>query len=244
MTKIKEKIKAIIFDMDGTIVQTEYAWAEAIKKVLAQRGITLKNETEMKIFNSVPIGQSLHDCWERLQKMFSLNDCSYTTLSEECQNYVIEQFKNGGITFKPGFEDFHKKLREHKIATCIATNSDDRSLDQLKKSMNLSQFFGNDIFSISHVNNKAKPNPAIFLYAAKQLNVNPKECVIFEDSLAGFQAAKTAGIKCIAIKNDYNTDSLYHADGIIDHYDFAHEALNKLIRHSQSITSKKTVSPK
>ena len=238
MKKIKEKIKAVIFDMDGTIIQTESIWDEATKKVLIQKGISLENEKEKKLYESIPLGLGLHIFWEKLQKTFNLAEHNHMTLAEECIGHIEEQFKNGNIQFIPGFEDFHKKLCLHKIPTCIATNCDDKSLAHLTKSMNLSQFFGNKIFNISTVEGKAKPDPALFLHAAKELNVDPKECVVFEDSLAGFQAARDAGMRCIAIKNNYNSNEINHANAFIDHYDLAHEALNQLTSYPQFIPSK------
>ena len=94
--------------------------------------------------------------------------------------------------------------------------------------MDLTQFFGANQYCIAAVGNKAKPNPAIFLHAAKQLNVEPHECVVFEDSIAGFKAAQAAGMKCIAIKNSLNKDSLELVDSAIESYHEAEEALKKL----------------
>lgn len=239
MKKIKEKIKAVIFDMDGTIIQTEDLWDEAAKKVLAQKGVPIENEKEKKLYDSLPSGLGLYVFWEKLQTTFNLAEHNHTDLAKESRTHLEEQFKNGNIPFIPGFEDFHKKLCLHKIPTCIATNCDDKSLAHLTKSLNLSKFFGNKIFNISHVEGKTKPDPALFLHAAKELNVDPKDCIVFEDSLAGFQAARDAGMRCIAIKNNFNSNDISHANAIIDHYDFAHEALNKVISYPQFMPSKK-----
>ena len=106
-------------------------------------------------------------------------------------HHVQQAFING-VQFINGFELFHKALASHKIKNCIATNACDRSLSHLRKSMNLESFFGKHIYNISHVKN-VKPAPDLFLHAAKELGVDPSECVVFEDSLVGFNAAKAAG---------------------------------------------------
>ena len=94
--------------------------------------------------------------------------------------------------------------------------------------MQFERFFGNNLFSVSHVNDVPKPDPTLFLHVVKQLQKNPEECVVFEDSLPGFEAAKRAGIRCIGIKHDRNKEHRDLADAVIDTYHEAYEILKKL----------------
>ena len=75
------------------------------------------------------------------------------------------------------------------------------------------------LWEYSQINNICKPDPAIYLYAAQQLGVHPKNCVAFEDSIPGITAAKAAGMFCIGINTGKDRQALAQADHIIDHYD-------------------------
>jgi len=95
--------------------------------------------------------------------------------------------------------------------------------------MSLYKFFGANLYCIEDVGNKAKPKPDIFLHTAKKLNVTPSECIVFEDSLFGFQAARAAGMKCIAIKNSINQNNLKLVQQAISSYHEAEAALSKIL---------------
>lgn len=224
MKKIKNKIKAIIFDMDGTIVQTSHLWKITTKKVLEQRGFLPLSSQQEKFLDTLA-GAGLYQATAQLKKTFDLPE-SIEVLMEEKKSIFAEMFEAQAPSFIDGFEAFHQKLTNHEIPTCIATNSDDDSLNKIVAHCDLPRFFGNKIFSISDVEHKAKPNPAIFLHAAKQLGVKPEDCVVFEDSLVGFQAAKAAGMRCIAIKNATNKDQLDSTDKAIDNYHQAEDTLH------------------
>jgi beta-phosphoglucomutase-like phosphatase (HAD superfamily) len=155
-----------------------------------------------------------------------------TTPVEEIVQRKIElasaQFDDT-ITFINGFETFHQQLQSLVIPTSIATNASLENLQQLSKSLKFERFFGKNIFCISDVDFKAKPDPALFLHAALKLGAPPEDCIVFEDSLYGFQAAQAAGMKCIAIKNHLNHQHLNLAHQAIDDYSQAEDALKKLV---------------
>jgi len=228
--QFKDQIKAIIFDMDGTIIESEDIWNKAIRKVLSDNNVFLAGQDEELLFNKM-IGRNLDICFKDLKDAFKI-DKHFLELVEDCKRLSAMEFSKG-VSFIKGFEPFHLKLQQNNIPSCIATNCDLETLEKINQSMNLSKFFGDKIFAAAHVS-KPKPDPALFLHSAKQLNVLPEECIIFEDSLFGFQAAKAAGMKCIAIKNDKNIDLLHHADGVIEHYDFATEILNGIAKNLKS----------
>lgn len=213
--------------MDGTIIKTEEIWINAIKQVLTTRNITTITESQKKMFDD-SAGMGLTPGLQLLKDEFNLPESVYD-LVHETKMSAIAQF-NKGVSFITGFEDFHKKLREHFIPTSIATNADEISLAALSTKLNLPLFFGQNIYHIGHVQNKAKPDPAVFLHAAKQLQVNPQECIVFEDSPAGFGAANAANMKCIAIKNDVNKKHIHKVHGAIDSYFEAEDEIIKVFK--------------
>ncbi len=226
MVKIKEKIKAIIFDMDGTIIHSEHIWDNAVSQTLKDQGPNVSDQ-EMAELSCILGGMGLDKSLAFLKDKYNLEKHVHELVAE-AKAYAAEEFAKG-MNFMPGFEEFHKKLILNQIPSCIATNCDGESLEKISSSMKLETFFGEHIYCLSHVNNRPKPDPALFLYAAKKLNVAPHECVVFEDSIHGFKAAKSAGMKCIAIKNKINEGLLHHVEDSIEHYDLALEVLNKIL---------------
>jgi HAD superfamily hydrolase (TIGR01509 family) len=225
MVELKNKFKAIIFDMDGTIIRSEDAWFRATKKILIDRNFITLSEKQIQSIDSMP-GIGLIQSAELLKRDFKIND-SVETLVNELKLNAIEQMKTS-LSFIEGFENFHTQLQIHNIPTSIATNADPYSLQAINNQMNLSKFFGAHIYHIGHVENKVKPDPAIFLHAAEKLNVNPSECIVFEDSIFGFEAAKQAGMKCVAIQHPHNENHRHEVHGSITSYDDALNILKKI----------------
>lgn len=227
MERIKNTIKAVIFDMDGTIIKTEHLWMLATEKLLAKRGFVNFTDDQKNFFESLS-GIGLEQSAIELKKEFKLIE-SISSLAEETKNHAHELFETK-LEFMDGFERFHSKLSQHLIPTGVATNADSASLLYIDKKLNLQKFFGPNLYCIEVVGNKGKPNPDIFLHTAEQLKAKPHECIVFEDSVYGFQAACAAGMKCIAIKNKTNQKNLSLVHHAIDSYDEAEEALLSLKR--------------
>lgn len=227
MNDIKNKVKAVIFDMDGTIIKTEHIWRKiSVQVLMEQCKITELSEQHEQFLQSLS-GIGLEVSAKNMKETFNL-----ATPVEEIVRRKIElagdQFNNN-IEFITGFEQFHQQLQSLIIPTSIATNAHKDNLDQLAQSLDFGRFFGKNMYCLADVNNRAKPDPALFLHAAQQLGASPEECIVFEDSLYGFQAAKAAGMRCIAIKNDLNNQHLELAQHAIDDYSQAEDALKKLV---------------
>ncbi len=227
MKTIKTKIKAIIFDMDGTIIDTENMWRNATKNLLKLHGINEITEKNKQAFVKTAAG-GLHVYCQILKNEFNI-PLTIEQLIKQKMEFVRKKVAETKINFITGFIDFHNKLKNYNIATSIATNANIEGLNILNKKLNLQDIFGQHLYSMEHAGNNAKPNPDVFLYAAKKLNVKPEECIVFEDSLVGFKAAKAAGIKCIAIKNESNKNFLSHVDGMIDDYSQAEQTIKTIL---------------
>lgn len=219
------KYKAIIFDMDGTIINSEHRWNEATLHLLKTK-CNLSTEEGLKILPQLKGASSYTSC--TFIKMAYRPKESIEQLMKEKDEFVFKNFAQL-VTFIDGFEKFHKNLSTLGLPSAIATNAHQESLNRIKKHIPLHSFFKEHIYCIEQVERKAKPLPDIYLYAAKKLGINPELCIAIEDSTHGITAAKAAGMFCIGINSGNDKEALKHADLIIDHYDEIN--LESLLNH-------------
>src|SRR3989344_5544592 len=205
--------KAIIFDMDGVVIDSERLYDIADAEFFQAHG---------KVFDKdriVPLvaGKSLIDSTAMLKDMYGFE--GEVSVLTDVRRKLIQRVYGEALTFMKGFPKFHQEALGHGMATGIATASDDTLLALADRILGLSEIFGADrIFKISDVGNKSKPDPAIFLYAAERLGFKPAECVVIEDAPNGVAAAKNAGMYCIALTTTRPREELGMADVVLDSY--------------------------
>lgn len=229
-SRYHKPIKAIIFDMDGTIVDTELVWERATKKPLEKRGVTSFTQEEEDFLDSFA-GSGIEDWAYQVKNVFKLEDHHHVIAAEAVSN-AAEGFA-GDLTFIEGFEAFHSFISRKGLPSCIATNTRQEAFDSIIERLKFKGFFGEHLYSIDHVGGLAKPDPKVFLHAAEQLGVDPSECLVFEDSIFGFQAASAAGMRCVAIKNRRNKDLLMHVDYAVNDYHEAIQLLHDLLQKTE-----------
>ena len=200
-------IKAIIYDMDGTIASSEKIARKEIIKFFGERGMELTKEEDRIMFGLN---------WKDLVKLVLNNrgkEYSQSMKNTLKERYVRNMRKN--VEAMPNVYPLLEMTKQNfKVA--LGTNSRMREVDIIFNKLGFEKYF--DIkLAKNHVKN-AKPNPEMYLKAAKMLGVKPNECVVFEDSVVGVKAAKSAGMKCVAIINTHSGDDLKEADILIKSY--------------------------
>ncbi|MCX6672837.1 MAG: HAD family phosphatase [Methanothrix sp.] len=205
-------ITTIIFDAEGIIVDTEVVWDKAQEEFLRRRGLVYQREKLKPLIT----GKSQ---LEGIKVM--MDECGISgdlrTLSIERSN-IMRTLLESEVNYIRGFQEFFDQI-EKDYKTCIASSMDPSLLMIIDKRLDLTKLFEDRIYTIRDANCASKPDPCIFLYAAKKLNSFPDECVVIEDSPYGIEAARRAGMKCIAITTTYNIELLVGADTIVNSFD-------------------------
>ncbi len=205
-------LKAVIFDMDGVLIDSEPFHLVVNEKIFANLGINL-SEDEYHSF----IGTTHKDMWSTIKKRYNLPQ-PVPELANMQVSGNINYIKTEKIEAIEGVTDLLSKIKKENIKTGIASSSPTEVIELVIKKLGISNYFS-AIVGGEEIKN-GKPSPDIFLKAAKHLNAKPSDCIVIEDSKNGVLAAKAAGMKCIGFKNpNSGNQDLGKADLIVDNYD-------------------------
>ncbi len=210
------KYKAIIFDMDGTIIDTEHLWKKTSLCLLERRGIILNPDEAQELYKELH-GIGMKEACLYLKMKGGLKEDVYNLMEEK--HIIAHDLFEKEVQFMRGFLDFFNQVKQQDIKTAIATNATSLTVDVTNKALNLEKLFGTHVYHLDHVNGQSKPHPAIYLHAAQNINIDPEHCIAIEDSARGIQAAKKAGMKCIGFNSGNDKNLLSQADLIVDTYD-------------------------
>ncbi|MGE0009909.1 MAG: HAD family hydrolase [Candidatus Babeliales bacterium] len=205
----------ILFDMDGTIIDTESLWVEATRLLLLKRGIAVTAQMQNEI-NLRVRGLHVKAICDELKSMFNLID-DRASLAQEEEELAYNLYDTH-LKFMEGFETFHAHVKALNIKCAIATNATNDALKKTNSILNLESFFGKHIYGSACVQGVTKPAPDIFLYAAQQLKSKPSECIVIEDSRHGVTAAKAAGMYCIGINSTGIAEFTQAADIVVKNF--------------------------
>ena len=198
--------KAGIFDLDGVIVDTVPLHFKAWQRMFNEYGKEFTFDDYKKKVDGIP---RLDGC------RAILTDASPEIIDEASskkQVFYLQYLKEDGVVVYDTTVALIKSLLSHKIRTAVVSSS--KNLHMILEKAGLADLFevklsGNDI-------TKGKPDPQIFLMAAEQLGVDPKESVVFEDATLGVEGAKRAGMRCVGIDRDSNPQLFTKADIVVN----------------------------
>lgn len=207
-----KSVKAIIFDMDGVLVDSEPFHIEIEKRMFRKMGLDVSDEEHAGY-----MGTATDVMWrsiiEKRNLALDVDEMTWLTVQEG-----IPFFKSlEKIEPMPGLEKLLKRLLEAKIPMAVASSSDAETVQVITEKSGLRKYFRYAISS-SEVG-KSKPEPDVFLHAAKLLGEKPANCLVIEDSKNGIKAAKTAGMFCVAYSGAAaDSQDQTQADKIISDY--------------------------
>ena len=184
-------IKAVIFDMDGLMIDSERVTFEGYQHVLAKENLTMSEE-KYKTLLGKPV-KAVYDLFkEDYGPQYDVDQ-----IIKDVHAYIAKRFETEGVPLKPGLVELLKYLKENNYKTIIATSSHRNRVDLIVKQAQIDQYFDDSICGDEVT--KGKPNPEVFLKACQKLQVSPQDALVLEDSESGINAAYNADIKVIGI---------------------------------------------
>jgi HAD superfamily hydrolase (TIGR01509 family) len=191
-------IKAVVFDWDGLLFDSEGCWLEADKRMLAQNNIKYDGG-ERYLFT----GKSQADCANTFINKFGLK-LPVGKIIDQRKEQVGKIYQVTEQQLMPGALALIKGLHQKGLKLAVASGSGKSVLDFIIKKQGLYSYF-QEVISSDSVKN-GKPAPDVYLHAAELLQIKASECVAFEDAESGVRSAKAAGMKCIAVPNKYTAN--------------------------------------
>jgi beta-phosphoglucomutase family hydrolase len=204
---------AVIFDMDGVLVNTEPIYAAVEQKNFRKLGLSILEE-EHKTFQ----GTATDSMWQDLKKKYAIKE-TVEELVQMTNSIVTPYFASlHTIETMPGVELLLKGLKNKEIPLALASSSYPDVIDIILHKTGMKDYF--DAVIDGQMAGTSKPEPDIFLLAAKILDVLPERCIVIEDSENGIKAAKLAGMYCIAYAGPgTELQDQSQADMVIDSFD-------------------------
>jgi pseudouridine 5'-phosphatase len=205
MMDMVAKASAVIFDLEGVLLDTETVWDEAQQILLSRRGRSYDRGALKHRLAGLGARQGI----AVLIDHYRLTDDPYALMLE--RRAIMVELLGREIRYIPGALDFVRDAAA-KVSVCVATSMESDLLGVVTASSDLCAVVPGPIFNPSDVGGVTKPAPDLFLHAASKLGVEPGDCLVFEDSPHGIVAARAAGIPCIALCTTQDRHRLSHAD--------------------------------
>ena len=211
-----DSIKAAIFDLDGTLVDSMWVWHQIDIDFLSNKGHAVPNNLNEEITHL-----SFQQTAEYFKNKFLLDDSIEDIM--KAWNDMAHYHYSTTIKLKDSALDFILKLKSLGIKIGLATSNSTLLLEATLKNNDILHLF--DAITVTDEVNKSKSYPDVYLLAANKLNVSPSECMVFEDIVAAVKGAKLAGMKVTAIYDEASKNQEVLLKQMCDNYIYSYKEL-------------------
>ena len=200
---------AVIFDLDGSLVDSMWMWNAIDIEYLGRFGIPLPEDLQSKIE-----GMSFSETAVYFKEHFHIPD-SLEKIKNDWNRMAWDKYEKE-VPLKPGIPEFLEGCSKHGIKLGIATSNSRQLVENIVSVHKLRDYFSCIMTGcdVAH----GKPSPDIYLAVADALKVDPKRCLVFEDIIPGIQAGKNAGMKVCAVEDAYSLQEKESKQALADYY--------------------------
>lgn len=197
---------AVIFDMDGIIIDSEPLWKQAEKEVFSAVGVDVKEE-----LTTITASLTTKEVTKYWYNYMPWKNKSLDEIENEVIDLVGHLINTQGVAIK-GIKELLAFFKEKGFKIGLATNAPFRLIPIVLNKIGIADYF--EVISSAEFENKGKPNPDVYLTTAYKLGIHPEKCIVFEDSSSGLKAAKIAGMKAVLLcqEKEFRKDKYKIAD--------------------------------
>lgn len=212
--KMLENKKAVIFDLDGTLIDSMWVWTEVDHQYLERFGIEVPKDLHVAIE-----GMSFVEGAHYFRERFGIQD----TIEDICSEWkrMAYQLYVEKVPMKPGAYEFVKKIRSLGMKTAIGTSNSRPLTEKVLEVHGLLQDF--DAIVTADEVEEGKPAPRIYQEAAVRIGAVPSDCLVFEDICMGILAGQNAGMETCAVRDQFSeyqwNEKMEMADYYIENYE-------------------------
>jgi beta-phosphoglucomutase len=199
--------KAILWDMDGVIADSNSFHLAAWQETFAKRKVNFTKKDFTKLFGARN-DFIIHNVLGK-----ELPQEEVATIAQEKERSFREKAK-GNITSFPGVIKLLDTIKKGNFKLALVSSAPRENVDLVSEELNIERYFGYIVYGQEVV--ESKPSPQIYLLAAKKIEAKPEDCIVIEDSPLGIKAAKAAGMRCLAVANTHSKQELREADKVVD----------------------------
>lgn len=204
-----KNIDAVIFDLDGTLVDSMWMWKSIDIEYLGRYGISLPEDLQKCIE-----GMSFSETAVYFKERFDLPD-HLDKIKDDWNKMAWEKYLNE-VPVKEGVKDLLEHLKEQKIPAGIATSNSRELVELVINRHGMSDYFTSIRTSCEVA--KGKPAPDIYLLVAQDLGAEPSHCLVFEDVVSGVMAGKNANMRVCAVYDEFSAEDQEQKKRLADYY--------------------------
>lgn len=220
-------LKAVIFDMDGVLLNSEPLHLEASCLLLKKLGVNI----DCLNVTAGDIGADYETMWREFAKRYGIKKDIKSLVREQFQ-CTYDYFRTLDLREMEGLTDFIKDLKNNGVMCAVASASPVKVIELVLDKLDIAEYIQS--FCGAEMVTEQKPSPEIYSVIVKRLGVDVSKCAVVEDSPIGVKAAKTAGMKCVAFNSArIPEEKLSQADLIIN--EFAQISYRKLLEHLKTL---------